>query len=424
MMLFMLMADYWRQIEWVTIIFQFLMPVILISLLLHIIFLFYFWDPYEQKIYKKLRLPKNFFEKDILDNFEHAWNDLLKKKYMLQEEMEKMQNILDSISEGILIINPQGIVVQHNPSIESMLNFPVKISGMKYWEVITHPTLNEAINEYLNSKTHTQGEIKLISPSEKNLQFELITLHGDQLDGQLLIKLTDLTRMRKLEKIRADFVANVSHELRSPLTAILGFVETLKDEQNLEEAKAKKFLSVVHQNVLRLTDIVQDLLILSKAELGEQIEYTKFLPSELMENVIDLYRQKIKEKNQTIDFFIQDNKREIRADRYRLRQIMINLIDNAIKYTPVNGKILLKQFFDNDYFIFSIEDTGIGIPYNDQDRIFERFYRVDKSRTDDRLGTGLGLSIVKNMVELHSGSIELRSELGKGSCFTVKFPIL
>ncbi len=423
-MFFMLMAQYWMQMHWTIIVFQFLLPVILISLLLHTIFLFYFWNPYEQKIYQKLRLPNNAFEKDIVNNFEYAWNDLSKKKIQLQKEMEKMKSILNSISEGILIINQYGIIVQHNPAIEIMLNFPVSISGMKYWEVIVHPILSEAIKDHFEHKNHAQGEIRIISPSEKNLQYELITLRGAQLDGQLLVKLTDLTRMRKLERIRADFVANVSHELRSPLTAILGFVETLKEEQDLEKTKAKKFLSVIHQNVLRLTDIVEDLLILSKAELGEQIEYTKFLPSELMENVVDLYRQKIQEKNQCIEMFIEENSREIKADRYRLRQIMINLIDNAIKYTPTNGKIILKQYFEDNYFIFMIEDTGIGIPYNDQERIFERFYRVDKSRTDDRSGTGLGLSIVKNMVELHQGSITLRSELGKGSCFTVKLPLI
>jgi two-component system, OmpR family, phosphate regulon sensor histidine kinase PhoR len=359
---------------------------------------------------------------DIIHNIEQAWKNVQDQHSLMEQEKNKLQHIINYMSEGVLICDHEGKIIQCNPAMEAMLNFPPIVIGMHYWEVIIHPELCSEIKSSLDTQQHKNGEVLFISPAEKNVKYELIALHN-QNEHQLLIKLSDWTQIRKLERIRADFVANVSHELRSPLTAILGFVETLHEEKNLSQEKREKFLSIIHQNVIKLSDIVNDLLVLSRVESGEHADYTRFNPCDLMNEVVDLYRQKIQEKDHTIHFKFQDSSRDIVSDRYHLRQIFINLLDNAIKYTPEHGIIILSQSFEDSCYIVSVEDTGLGIPYNDQNRIFERFYRVDKSRTGETSGTGLGLSIVKNIIESHHGSISLKSELGKGSCFTVVLPV-
>jgi len=421
-LLLFILNPIWHNFSWWQITLYYLLPVVLVSILLHVIFLFYFWDPYERSLYKQLKIDQDSFHMDMIHNIEHAWKNISEQKHLIEHEKNKLQHIINYMSEGVLICNQEGKIIQCNPAMEALLNFPPLVIGKHYWEVIIHPELCSKIKSSLETQDPNHGEVVFMSPAEKNVRFELIALHI-QNDPQLLIKLSDWTQIRKLERIRADFVANVSHELRSPLTAILGFVETLHEEKTLSPEKREKFLSIIHQNVLRLSDIVNDLLVLSRVESGEQADYTKFNPGDLMSEVIDLYRQKIQEKDHSIHVKLQDSSREILADRYHLRQIFINLLDNAIKYTQDHGVIILTQRFEDSCYIVNVEDSGLGIPYNDQSRIFERFYRVDKSRTGETSGTGLGLSIVKNIVESHHGSISVKSELGKGSCFTVVLPI-
>ncbi len=401
---------------------RFLLPVSLFSLIVHVLAWFYFWNPYEKYLYHLLNLPESSFNHDLIDNIQDTWKKLEKENSQVLQEIEKLQLILNHMSEGVMIINKQGLIVHHNPSLEALLNFPIKIKHRFYWELIAHVQLKDDIRQSLENEKRANGEIAMTSPAEKILHFELVPLHNAHGENQLLIKLTDLTHIRKLERVRADFVANVSHELRSPLTAILGFTETLKEEKNLTQKQRDKFLAIVHDNVLRLSYIVEDLLILSKLEAGEQMDFSRFMPAVLIEEVLELYRQKITEKKHTVQLNIADKDQYMLADRYRLRQIMSNLLDNAIKYSHDNGSIIISQSFDEKHYYFSVEDTGMGIPYNDQARIFERFYRVDKSRTGDAPGTGLGLSIVKNIVESHQGTITLHSELGKGSRFSVVLP--
>jgi two-component system, OmpR family, phosphate regulon sensor histidine kinase PhoR len=422
LLLLFILSPLWQNFKWWQLTLYYLLPVVLVSILLHVIFLFYFWDPYERSLYKQLKIDQDSFHMDIIHNIEQAWKNIRDQNKLIEHEKNKLQHIISYMSEGVMICNQEGKIIQCNPAMEALLNFPPLLIGKYYWEVIIHPELCSKIKSTLETQDPSHGEVVFMSPAEKNVRFELIALHIQD-DPQLLIKLSDWTQIRKLERIRADFVANVSHELRSPLTAILGFVETLHEEKTLSHEKREKFLSIIHQNVLRLSDIVNDLLVLSRVESGEQADYTKFNPGDLMSEVIDLYRQKIQEKDHSIHVKLQDSSREILADRYHLRQIFINLLDNAIKYTPDHGVIILTQRFEDSCYIVNVEDSGLGIPYNDQSRIFERFYRVDKSRTGETSGTGLGLSIVKNIVESHHGSISVKSELGKGSCFTVVLPI-
>jgi two-component system phosphate regulon sensor histidine kinase PhoR len=420
-LLLIILMPIWKTLLWWQMALHYFLPIVCVSVLLHIIFLYYFWDPYERYLYQRLHLDQDAFNLDIIHNIEKTWNTLKTQSQLIEQESQKLQNIINYMSEGVMISDHEGVIIQCNPAMEALLNFPPRVIGKHYWEVIIHQELCSKIKSSIETLQNANGEIVFISPTEKNVKYELIVLRGHT-EPQILIKLSDWTQIRKLERVRADFVANVSHELRSPLTAILGFVETLQEEKSLSQEKTDKFLSIIYNNVIRLSDIVEDLLILSKVETGDQAKYTVFNPSELINEVVELYRQKIQEKDHTIQFTLLDPKRDILSDRDHLRQIIINLLDNAIKYTPKHGLIILSQRFEDPCYLLTVEDTGIGIPYNDQNRIFERFYRVDKSRTGETSGTGLGLSIVKNIVESHHGSISLKSELGKGSSFTVVLP--
>ena len=417
------MAPILPLLPWWIIALRYVFPVALVAVVIHVVLLFYAWNPFEKHLYNHLGLPSCSFDNDILINLEKSWTEQKKSKEQIQNEIEKLQNILVYMSEGIIIINDTGKIVFFNPAVETILNYPVAIKNKYYWEVLINSKWTEEIRICLETESSIRGEIVITTPTEKILHYEITPIHKGKKNTQLLIKFSDLTHIRKLERVRADFVANVSHELRSPLTAILGFVETIKDQDSLEKDRMEKFLSIIHKNVIRLSDIVDDLLVLSKVESGEHLQYTRFVPSILIEELVELYRKKIQDKNQKIILNLHHEKDEISADRYQLRQVVINLLDNAIKYTHDGGEISVTQDFIGQNYLFHLQDNGIGIPYNDQGRIFERFYRVDKSRTGDTAGTGLGLSIVKNIVESHHGSITLKSELGKGSCFTVSIPI-
>jgi len=229
----------------------------------------------------------------------------------------------------------------------------------------------------------------------------------------------NITEIKRLEKIKKDFVLNVSHELRTPLTAIKGFIETLDEEI---DAKHKHYLDILKRHTDRLINIVQDLLSLSKLEEKDvELNIEQVNLKSLIGEVLILFKNKIKEKGLSLRLALEDIS-PIRGDTFKLEQMFINLIDNAVKYTDKGGiEISLKE--EDKYVVIGIKDTGIGIPDKDINRIFERFYVVDKSRSRKLGGTGLGLSIVKHIVLLHNGKIDVESVPGKGTKFTIRLPI-
>jgi len=233
----------------------------------------------------------------------------------------------------------------------------------------------------------------------------------------------DITRLKELEKIRQDFVANVSHELRTPLTTIKGYAETLL-EGALKEEVAFQFVQVIKRHADRLAKIVEDLLMLSKIESKEfhlKVENIPIL--DLIHDVSDFVKEAAEKKKISISQIEIPPSLVIEADRSDLEQVFINLLDNAIKYTPEGGRVIISATEkDQGEIEFSIQDNGIGIPKEDIPRIFERFYRVDKGRSQALGGTGLGLSIVKHLVQAHSGKVWVESQPGKGSAFYFTLP--
>lgn len=240
-----------------------------------------------------------------------------------------------------------------------------------------------------------------------------------------MILFHDVTHLKKLEKIRADFVANVTHEIKTPLTAILGFIETLQEGAIEEKETARKFLKTIYTHAARLNRLVEDLLTISDIEL-EKMEFIfeSVSLSGVVENVLPIIESKAIEKGLVIDKDIPQELPPVRADRDRLAQILLNVLDNAVKFTPEPGKISITAFADKKgHVIVRIIDTGLGIPRDEISRLGERFYRVDKARSREMGGTGLGLSIVKHLMAALNGRIEIESEQGKGTTVLLHFPV-
>ena len=238
--------------------------------------------------------------------------------------------------------------------------------------------------------------------------------------GTLLV-LNDVTRLRRLERVRKDFVANVSHEIKTPLTAIKGFVETLQNGALKDSQEAEKFLHIIARHVDRLDAIVMDLLDLSRIEDQETMQLTSLDLGQIAEAALLLCQPKATSKKIKLKVNI-DQPVFSPVDDRMIEQALINLIENAVKYSPQNGEVrIVVNAGDNENTI-CVEDDGIGIPQKDQPRIFERFFRVDRARSRQMGGTGLGLAIVKHIVTLHGGRVTVESELGRGSRFTIHLP--
>lgn len=233
-----------------------------------------------------------------------------------------------------------------------------------------------------------------------------------------------ITELKLLEQIRQDFVANVSHELRTPLSNIKGYAETLLSGALEDKENAKDFLNIIYKESDRLSKLIDDLLDLSKIESGKM--KMVFAPVEfksIVARVIDILKKFATDKSISIDTNLPDNLPKLLGDENRITQALINLVDNAIKYTPSKGSVSISASSQDSFVRIDVKDTGIGIPKKDLPRIFERFYRIDKARSRELGGTGLGLSIAKHLVQAHGGEISVTSVLGKGSTFSFTIPI-
>jgi two-component system phosphate regulon sensor histidine kinase PhoR len=246
----------------------------------------------------------------------------------------------------------------------------------------------------------------------------------DAAEGKTMLVFHDVTRLKKLERMRVDFVANVTHEIKTPLTAILGFVETLQEGAIEDRETAKKFLSTIARHAERLNRLVEDLLTISNIELGEmRFCFESVALSGVAQSVLQMIQLKAREKKIELTSAIPEDLPLIRADRDRLSQILINVLDNAVKFTPEGGTVTLSAAQAAGHeVVVKIADTGIGVPRDEIPRLGERFYRVDKTRSRELGGTGLGLSIVKHLMTAHKGRIEIESLLGRGTTVSIFFP--
>jgi two-component system phosphate regulon sensor histidine kinase PhoR len=248
-------------------------------------------------------------------------------------------------------------------------------------------------------------------------------MRNNKLEGAILV-FHDITELRRLEKIRQDFVANVSHELRTPIASIKGYAETLLEGALEDKDNAKEFISIIYHDSNRLATLINDLLDLSKIESGKmKMSFVALDPVSLIKSAVKVIENQAKAKSIALKFDIPTSLPKIMVDETRFSQVMINLLDNAIKYSSERGSTTISAKIVDNALQIDISDTGLGISEKDLPRIFERFYRVDKARSRELGGTGLGLSIVKHVVQAHGGQVWVKSELGLGSTFSFTIPL-
>ncbi len=355
-----------------------------------------------------------FKRKDEIGKLAESFNKMSKELKQLFDNLnlkqEELNSIISFLEEGLLVLDKKGKIILFNESFKKIAQ--INPEGKFWWEVLRNPEVDKLIEKAKKEERVSSKELEL---NGKVFLCSLVFIPSKE---ELIIVLHDITEFKKLEKIKKDFVVNVSHELRTPLTAIKGYVETLEEEI---KGNSKHYLDIIKKHTERLINIVSDLLLLSELEEKglTQIKEDVNL-EEIAKNVCKIFEQRAKEKNLKLNL-ICENKPVIKGDPFKLEQMFINLIDNAIKYTEEGEVSVFLRRTDKEVII-KVKDTGIGIPKEHLDRIFERFYVVDKSRSKKLGGTGLGLSIVKHIVLLHNGKIDVESTPGKGTEFTITFP--
>ncbi|WP_042163579.1 two-component system histidine kinase PnpS [Paenibacillus gorillae] len=345
----------------------------------------------------------------------------------IRENESQLESVLDNMINGVVMIDETGQIVLISRRAEEILGFSSKeLVGRNFAEAKQQYELSQMIHEGLAVREHIREEINFYFPEERLLELNLVPIYheGNEFGGVLLV-LQDVTAIRRLERIRSEFVANVSHELKTPIAAVKGFAETLLGGAVKDEETTRSFLQIIFDESDRLNRLIGDILELSKIESRRVPLY--FSPVEVdsfVQKTVTLMETEAAKKSIRLDVQAEGGL-YVEADEDRLRQIMMNLLANGINYTPEGGKVTLAvEGIDEDHIRIKITDTGIGIPKKDLPRIFERFYRVDKARSRSSGGTGLGLSIVKHLVELHKGTISVTSTVGAGSTFIIELPVL
>ncbi len=355
------------------------------------------------------------------------------KIHELSDDRAQLLAVLVSMVEGVMVLDCRGIILQVNPALERMFALkPGETKGRPYWEVIWHHELKELTARVLERRTHLGGELTL-TPSGHQLRVEAsVTACAGENEPCAVLVFHDVTAVRRLEKVRKDFVANVSHELRTPLTSIRGYVEALLDGGKDDPDTLARFLDIILKQSHRLELILEDLLQLSQIESGQVLfKREPVALSTVIERTVALIKPMADKKNHALAVLIDDDLPPVIGDEDRLVQVLTNLLDNAVKYTPPAGTItvaahaLRVRTTDSsaaEVVELTVTDTGVGIPEADRPRVFERFYRVDKARSRELGGTGLGLAIVKHIVEGHGGQVWVEGNEPVGSRFVVRLP--
>jgi two-component system phosphate regulon sensor histidine kinase PhoR len=342
----------------------------------------------------------------------------------LRDERNLSAAILGSMVEGVAVVDAADRLVFSNPGFAEILglDLPPRI-GSALVESVRQTELIEAVHKVLNGEPAVHAEIVTGTVRQRFFAATATAVRGGEKSGAVLV-LHDITELRKLERVRRDFVANVTHEFKTPLTAIQGFAETLLAGALDDPQNRFRFLEIILEHSRRLARLTDDLLKLSKMDADRlEVEIRRLTVSQFVEGCIETTQRPAAEKDLRISVNLQQHLPDIAADRRRLAEVLQNLLDNAIQYTPPGGQIMVSASADGPEVIFTVSDTGIGIPRADQSRIFERFYRVDVARSREVGGTGLGLSIAKHLVEVHGGRIWVESEVGRGSQFHFTVPI-
>lgn len=348
--------------------------------------------------------------------------DRISKTHQIQQE--RLETLIDNMGSGLLLINTKGDITLVNRSCKGIFLEDTDLWLNKlYYDVIKHKEINKIVQEIFLTESSNRKQIAVpIQYEIRHFDVNGAPIIGNkgQLKGIVLV-FHEITELQKLEQMRKDFVANVSHELKTPVTSVRGFTETLLDGAMDDATLRKRFLTIILKESERLQGLISDLLELSKIEQQHfEINWQQVNMDAIADDVLVLLRDKAEKKEILLTKHAQGGT-NVLGDPYRIKQIMINLITNSIMYTPSGGKINVKVIGMDEKVQFQVSDTGIGIGASELPRIFERFYRVDRARSRNSGGTGLGLAIVKHLVEAHHGKVEVDSEVGKGTTFMIDF---
>lgn len=340
----------------------------------------------------------------------------------LSDKKNKLEAILKSMQSGVIAVDNIGRIILVNPAAVNIFGFSGNIVGRHILEAIRNVELEDIIYKH----QETNREISLNYPEKRVLRVKAAPIkdvNGSDRNLGVVVVMQDITELKRLEKVRSDFVANVSHELKTPLTSIKGFTETLKEGAAEDPAIRDKFLDIINIEADRLTRLINDILTISELENKRyNIPFEKISVNKALEEIEDMMHGVAKLKNISLGIDKGENLHPVMGNLDKVKQLLINLIDNAIKYTHEGGSVKVRTYSRDSWVFIEVADTGIGISKEHLSRLFERFYRVDKGRSRAMGGTGLGLAIVKHIIAAMNGDIEVKSEPGKGTVFTVIIP--
>ncbi|MEI3606028.1 ATP-binding protein [Pseudogracilibacillus sp. SE30717A] len=417
-----------------------LLAVLVIEFIILILALFHFFEKYVKPIDKASetmdKLLQGNYHARIHQQMNGSIGELSTKinslarnlsELTIQEQIqaEQLSTVIENSESGLVLIDEKGYIHVVNRKFISMFGkTPQDYIGYLYYDVLENEQIHHTVQETFLYEKHVK-HLFSISENEERTYLEIVGApifnERNMLKGAVLV-IYDITEFKLLEVMRKDFVANVSHELKTPITSIKGFAETLLDGAAEEPEAREQFLNIIYDESKRIQLLIDDLLILSNLEKDESdINLNPVEVGFMLEDIFPLIKQQAEKKE--IEVHVDaDEELIFEADEEKIKQILLNLLTNAISYTPEKGSIFLKVKDSGDNVCIQVKDTGIGIGKEALPRIFERFYRVDKDRSRDTGGTGLGLAIVKHIVEVHYGEIKVESELGKGTTFSVYIP--
>ncbi|MGX7106222.1 two-component system histidine kinase PnpS [Hutsoniella sourekii] len=422
--------------------FNYWLFIIFIALLLLVFVIFICWFnflPMDRKLHKINLSLKNILNTgeslEFIETGSPVLGELASTVNQLKEDLnrnhthlitseQRLSLLLDNINLGVVLVNPNEMIELYNPEAANLLQWDSDMLGTSYEVAIKSFLLVQMIDNVFADRQALHDEVEIYIPESRYVDVTIIPYEeSGEGTGSILVLLYDISNIRRLETVRTEFVANASHELRTPVTAIKGFAETLVDGALQDPELAQQFVEIILKESNRLETLIFDILELSRVEKRSE---------PLIVEVFDL----VLVVKQMIEFFVDRANRHqmtihlhapeavyMKADQHRVEQVVTNLLDNALKYSNDGQSVNVTIEQRGGIAVITFVDYGIGIPAQDQERIFERFYRVDKGRSRRSGGTGLGLSIVKNLIRILKGSIDVESQLGKGSTFTVKLPL-
>ncbi|MFL5330065.1 MAG: sensor histidine kinase [Gemmataceae bacterium] len=364
--------------------------------------------------------PGQIDDAELARAFNELSEQLEAEKQRLRHDREQLQMILTAMEEGVLAIDANECVLFANARARDLLQLPETCAGRKFWELFRQRDVPPLIKRALGGESPCQLDLELAGTQQRHVTVRAASLSNSSSRGVVLV-LHDITELKRLERVRQEFVTNVSHELKTPLTVISACAETLLDGAGEEPARRSQFLERISDQTRRLNDLILDLLTLGRLESTmPPVEMQSVELDAIIQECVDRYRALAAAKEVTLHAGTLQEPTEAWADPEAVRQILDNLLDNAVKYTEAGGRIDLGCRGDGDTVLIEVADTGVGIPAKDLARVFERFYRVDKARSRELGGTGLGLAIVKHQALAMHGSVSVKSQVGQGSVFTVR----